>query len=74
MTDRANALLVTLDQDMRVDDLEDLVKALRQFRHVIDVTPNVSNFTDHIAESRARDTLRSRIIKALMDPIAKDGQ
>jgi hypothetical protein len=46
MTTRYNALLVTLDAGIREDDLEVLISAVRQIRHVIDVTPTVPDSPD----------------------------
>ena len=39
MTDRIHALTVVLDEDMRIDDAEPLVQAIRMMRHVADVQP-----------------------------------
>lgn len=57
MTDRINAITVVLDKDMRVDDAESLLAAIRQLRGVLSVDPHVSEPGDHIAQNRARREL-----------------
>lgn len=64
MTDRVNALTVVLDKDYRDDDIEALADAIRQFKGVIDVSLNISNPTDHVAQSRARTELISKMMDA----------
>ncbi len=63
MTDRYNALTVTLERDMRDDDAEGLIAAILCMRGVIGVTGHVARIEDHVAAERARDELR----KALRD-------
>jgi hypothetical protein len=38
MTDRYHALTVVLDREIRTDDAEDIINAIKQLRHVVDVT------------------------------------
>lgn len=65
MTDRYNAVTVVLEQDMREDDAESLINAIRHLRGVISVTGNVTEVADHIAQSRARRELEQRLWEAL---------
>ena len=67
MTDRANALTVVLDKDYRDDDIESLVNAIKQFKGVIDVSLNISNSTDHIAQMRAKVELKGKIYDVLKE-------
>ena len=54
MTDRYNALTVVLEKDIRDDDAEALLAAIRQLRGVLSVSGNVADMGDHIAQERAR--------------------
>ena len=47
MTDRIHALTVTLDADVREDDVEPIVNAIRQIRHVLSVDQHVSDISQH---------------------------
>lgn len=67
MTDRINALVVILEKDIREDDVESLVNAIRHFRFVADVKKNVSNIGDMIAYTRSRRDLTSKILDILHD-------
>lgn len=67
MTDRYNALTVVLEKDMREDDAQDLLSAIRQLRGVLRVEGNVSDINSHIAYARARGDLSGRLLAALRD-------
>lgn len=61
MTDRHNAILVVLDHDMRDDDSQRLIDAIKQLRGVCNVVPNVADPMSRIAETRARQSLLAAI-------------
>lgn len=65
MTDRHAAYIVVLDQDIRDDDAEPILTALRMVKHVASVEPVVSSYDTHIAESRADSVWRDRIVDLL---------
>ena len=53
MTDRINALIVTLDHDIREDDVEHIVGAIHMIKYVASVKKNVADIGSHIAYERA---------------------
>lgn len=61
MTDRHAAYIVTLDHDIREDDAEAILNALRMVKHVLSVEPVVAGYGQHVAEQRANDAWRQRI-------------
>ena len=65
MTDRINAITVVLEKDMRVDDAESLLLAIKQFKGVIRAEGNVADSNDYVAQSRARSELGQKIIKVI---------
>lgn len=65
MTDRINAITVVLDKDVRIDDAEGLLTAIRQLRGVLSAEPHVSDVRDHMAQERARNELREKLWDAL---------
>lgn len=65
MTDRINALTLVLADDVRDDDIKPLVEAVKQLRGVIDVRLNVADTTALIAEARASQRWRDRLIALL---------
>ncbi len=67
MTDRINGVFVTLDRDIRIDDAEHLLNAIRMIKGVIDVTPNVTDFNDHMAKTTARIDLENKLLKVLRE-------
>lgn len=65
MTDRYNALTVALDHDIRSDDCEFLILAIRQLKGVRDVTGNVVGIDSWTAEVRAKTECFEAIRKVL---------
>jgi hypothetical protein len=65
MTDRINAFIVILDRDIRDDDAEDTITALKQIKGVISVKPRVKSMGDVIAEDRVRMELTERLWRVL---------
>lgn len=68
MTDRIQHLTVVLDDDVRIDDVEGLVRAISMLRGVERVsTGKPVDSTDHLARSRARQELRTKVLGLLLD-------
>lgn len=65
MTDRYNGLLVVLDHDIREDDAQDIITAIRQLRGVVAVTGHPAQIGDKIAETRVRTELGRRLMDVL---------
>jgi len=65
MTDRYNYITVGLEKDIRDDDAEALISAIKQLRGVGSVGPNISDPTAWTAENRARRELEQKIFNVL---------
>lgn len=65
MTDRYNYLTVVLEQDIRSDDAEPIINAIKMLRHVVDVRPNVTNSGDWAAQEKAKWELRTKLWEVL---------
>ena len=65
MTDRYHALTVVLDQNLRSDDVEGLINAIKLLSHVSDVTPHVANIDTYVAEARAKSELYTKLWEIL---------
>lgn len=61
MTDRINGLYVILEKDIREDDVEDLVNAIRLLRGVLKVETHVADFDEAIARARVRSELTGKL-------------
>jgi hypothetical protein len=70
MTDRLNALTIVLENDMRDDDAESLIKAIHMLRGVLSVTPNVVDFQDHVAHMRVRREMGDKLANVIW-PVEK---
>ena len=73
MTDRYHSFVVTLESDLRSDDADATLTALRQIKGVIDVRPQTSDAGSLMAQARAESSLRSVIFDALMPHIQRRG-
>ena len=67
MTDRHAGYIVTLEQDVREDDAEAIINALRMVRGVESVDPVVSDHRNHIGEERARRDIERRVLAVFRD-------
>jgi hypothetical protein len=65
MTDRFSGLLVILDHDIRDDDAQPIVDAIKQMRGVCDVRGHIGGATVAIAEERARQDLVKQLWSVL---------
>lgn len=70
MTDRYNAFLVILENNLREDDAEATINAIKQIKGVLDVQPHVAGFEDAIAETR----VRNRLIEQILEIVQQKGQ
>lgn len=57
MTDRYKGFVVTLTDDMRDDDAQHVIDAIKMIKHVANVEPMVSDMADYLARERARREL-----------------
>jgi len=65
MSDRINAITVTLAKDIREDDAEPLLNAIRMLKGVMTVTPHVADHAAMMAEERARRELGDKILAVI---------
>ena len=60
MTTRLKGVLVTFEDDIREDDAEARINAIRCIRGVLSVEPVPVSYEDHKARERVRDELWSK--------------
>lgn len=65
MTDRISHLVVGLAEDIREDDIDQIVTALKMVKGVIDVRPVVADYTEALAEERVRAQVKLRVHQAV---------
>lgn len=65
MTDRIKGLTVVLERDIRDDDCEPLIDAIKMLRGVLRVVPLVDNANDFINRERIRRELQEKLFNAL---------
>jgi hypothetical protein len=65
MTDRFHTLTVVLEKDIRDDDAQRLIDAIKHMRHVLTVTGKVADLDSHMAYERARADLGEKIWEVL---------
>ncbi len=57
MTGRYCGFVVTLENELRDDDAEATIAAIKQLRGVVSVAPVVANYEHHMAKAQARSEL-----------------
>lgn len=65
MTDRINGFYVTLEKNIREDDVRPLMDAMKHMKGVMTVEPQVSDWAEHIAYERVRRELGSELLDVL---------
>lgn len=70
MTDRINSFVVVLDKNIRDDDAENTIIALKNIKGVIGVIPNINSISDTVAGARAKSEIINKILD-LVDSINK---
>lgn len=65
MTERFDSLTVVLKRDIRDDDAEPILQAIRMIRGVLSVSGNVASPSAFVAEARVRQSITSRVLEAL---------
>jgi len=61
MTDRYHSLTVALDRDIRDDDAEPILMAIRMIKGVLSVKPKVADIDSNMAEDRAHRELERKL-------------
>lgn len=67
MTDRAKGFTVTLEQDIRVDDVEFILNAVRMIKGVAHVEPSLTTRGDHMNRTLVRLDMEKKIYDVLRD-------
>jgi len=65
MTDRVQGFTVALDEDIRIDDIEFIINAIKMVKGVNNVEPLVADPSDFITRSRLKSEVQKIMIKIL---------
>ncbi|MEX3240471.1 hypothetical protein [Serratia quinivorans] len=65
MTDRYHSITVVLDREVREDDAEFILNAIRMIKGVASVSGNVSDSSHYAAVEQARLEIREQIYKII---------
>ena len=69
MTDLVKGFTITLEKDIRIDDIEDIKKALLMIKGVIDVEPSILTHNDHMIRERVKLETKNKFIKFLQSEL-----
>jgi hypothetical protein len=65
MTDRVKGFIVTLAEDVRIDDIEPTMQAISMIKGVVDVQPSIVDSNDHINRMQVLSKIREKFINFL---------
>ena len=68
MTDRIHSLTVTLERDIREDDLDQITNAIKMIKGVLSVAEHVADSASYMAEMRARAELGKKVMDIIYPP------
>lgn len=63
MTDRVKGFTVTLEKDIRIDDVEVIMQAIRMIRGIADVKPSILTSEDYMNRQMVKYELREKFWK-----------
>ncbi len=63
MSDRVKGFIITLEKDVRLDDVELLMQTIRYMRGVANVEPSLVDSSDWINQKRVKTELREKMYK-----------
>lgn len=67
MTDRHRGYVVVLEQNVRSDDAQEIINALKMVKGVLTVKPIINDANDEINEARAKYEVRTKVYLALKE-------
>lgn len=71
MTDRLKGVTVVFDHDIRTDDAEPIINAIRCLRGVLAVAPSLKTSEDFIIRERVRHELGQKILAVIYPDLKK---
>lgn len=72
MTDRIRHITITLERDVREDDAEVIIGALKMIKGVAIVTPRKVDAGDHLARMAVVSEVRSKLLDAVYEVFHQD--
>jgi hypothetical protein len=69
MTERLKGVLVTFEDDVREDDAQHIIKAIRMIKRVLTVKPVPNDIEQSIANDRVRHELHTKLLRVIYPDI-----
>lgn len=63
MTDKVKGCVVAFDKDIRVDDVQVILDAIRMIKGVVGVEISISNLDDWMARERIKSEIREKLLE-----------
>ncbi len=67
MSDRVKGFVVTLEDDVRLEDVELVMQTIRYMRGVANVEPSIVDESDWINQQRIKNELRNKMYQFIKD-------
>ena len=67
MSDRVKGFVITLENDVRLDDVELLMQTIRYMRGVANVEPSIVDSSDWINQQRIKSELKYKMYQFIKD-------
>ena len=63
MTERVKGFTVTLEKDIRIDDVESIMQAILMIKGIVNVEPSISTTEDHMNREMVKNEFRKKFLK-----------
>ena len=71
MSNRVRGFTVTLTDDMREDDIEQIITAISMIKGVLHVDPTITTASDYISDVRARADMRGKLVNFIQKELCE---
>jgi len=72
MSDRISGFIVTLKDNVRLEEADDLIKLIRLLKGVLDVHPNIAEWDSYIDERRGKIKFKEKLFDFLKEDLLED--
>ena len=69
MTDRVKGFTVTLEKDIRIDDVETLMNSIKMLRGIASVTPSITTSGDHMNREMVAMEYRKKMYNFIQEEL-----
>lgn len=72
MSDRISGFVVTLKDNVRLEEADELIRLIRLLKGVLDVHPNVAEWDSSLDEQRGKTKFKTKLMEFIREDYLED--